>query len=86
MVIGFCCGLERRLVGRVTAESVGRIRGPRVLGRPGAAAAVPAATATATPATAGPPWPAKLPPDRLDLTTLAEALRSDGPTSSTSIS
>src|SRR5690348_12316516 len=50
MVIGFCCGLERRLVGRVAAESVGWIRGPRVLGRPGAAAAVPA-TATATAAT-----------------------------------
>src|SRR5437763_3453587 len=48
MVIGFCCGLERRLVGRVAAaESVGRIRGPRVLGRPGAAATVPAAATTA---------------------------------------
>src|SRR5437763_17187167 len=48
MVIGFCCGLERGLVGRVAAaESVGRIRGPLVLGRPGAAATVPAAAATA---------------------------------------
>src|SRR5690348_5040937 len=41
-------GLERRLVGRVAAESVGRIRGPRVLGRAGAAAAAVPATATAT--------------------------------------
>src|SRR6476660_794256 len=54
MVIGFC-GLERRLVGRVAAESVGWIRGPRVLGRPGAAAAVPAtATALAGEVAAGP--------------------------------
>src|SRR5579859_810873 len=52
MVIG---GLEGRLVGRVAAaEAVGRIRGPRVLGRPGAATATAtAAVAAATAALAG---------------------------------
>src|SRR6516165_124552 len=48
MVIGFLMWLERRLVGRVAAESVGRIRGPRVLGRAGTATASATATVPAT--------------------------------------
>ena len=72
--------LERRLVG-VVAAAVGR---PRVgiLTRAALAAGRPAAAGTPP----GPPWPPPFPLDRATLLTLAEAFRSEGPTSSTSTS
>src|SRR5438067_2068050 len=57
----------------------------------GSSAARPAEAPKLPDGAAAPPWPPPWPPpypppDRLDLVTLADALRSDGPTSSTSTS